>query len=61
MRFTDDYPDFAPKAKMSVSRIKFHRWLRAYGTFKYSNIEEGKDMEGKWIQFSNKSNDDVPF
>jgi len=61
MRFTDDYPDFAPKAKMSVSRIKFHRWLRAYGTFKYSNIEEGKDMDGKWILFGNKSNDDVPF
>jgi hypothetical protein len=61
MRFTDDYPDFAPKAKMSVSRIKFHRWLRAYGTFKYSNVEEGKDMEGKWILFSNQSDNDVPF
>tara|TARA_R100001460_G_scaffold65034_1_gene105377 strand:- start:47191 stop:49572 length:2382 start_codon:yes stop_codon:yes gene_type:complete len=58
-KFTDEYPDFAPKAKMTVSRIKFYKWISAYGTFKYGKApEEGKDASGRWFRFFN---DDVPF
>ena len=58
-KFTDEYPDFAPKAKMTVSRIRFYKWLAAYGTFKYGKPpEEGKDASGRWFRFIN---DDPPF
>ena len=55
----DDYnllnPDFAPKAKMTVSRIKFNKWLIAYNQFKYDcNPEEGRDNSMRWIRFRNK-------
>ena len=58
-KFTDEYPDFAPKAKMTVSRIRFYKWLAAYGTFKYGKPpEEGKDASGRWFRFIN---DEPPF
>ena len=53
--FTTEYPDYGPKSKMTVSRIKFGKWLISYGTYKYNcNPLEGKDMIGKWIQYRDK-------
>ena len=55
VEFTTEYPDYGPKSKMTVSRIKFGKWLISYGTYKYDcNPLEGKDMIGKWIQYRDK-------
>ena len=58
--FINEYPDYAPKAKLTVSRIKFGKWLMSYGNYKFdSSPLQGKDMLGKWITYFNgiKSND----
>ena len=53
--FIEDNPDFGPKAKLTISRTKFYKWLVAYNQFKYDcNPEEGKDHTGRWIRFRNK-------
>ena len=53
--FTDEYPDFGPKAKMTVSRTKFYRWLIYFGEYKYGmKPEEGRDQDGRWIRFQQK-------
>lgn len=50
--FIQDNPDFAPKAKMTISRNTFYKWLNSYGVF-VSGIQpiEGRDMNGRWIKF----------
>ena len=54
MDFIDDNPDFAPKAKMTVSRIRFYKWLHAYNLYKHDcEPEEGRDT-ARWIIFRNK-------
>ena len=53
--FISDNPDFAPKAKMTVSRIKFYQWLNSYAIFKTGvKPDEGKDQTGKWIRIRSK-------
>ena len=53
--FIEDNPDFGPKSKMTVSRIKFNKWLIAFNQFKYDcNPEEGRDRTGRWIRFRNR-------
>ena len=55
MDFIADNPDFAPKAKMTVSRTKFYQWLTYYSVFKTGvNPDEGKDRTGKWIRIRSK-------
>jgi len=55
MDFISENPDFAPKAKMTVSRTKFYQWLSSYAMFKTGvNPEEGKDRSGKWIRMRSK-------
>ncbi len=50
--FVDEYPDYGPKAKMTISRTKFYKWLTSYGEYKYkSTPEEGRDMSGRWLMF----------
>ena len=52
--FVEEYPDYAPKSKMSISRIKFYKWLHAYALFKTTKTpEEGKDINGRWIIIKN--------
>ena len=52
MDFVNEYPDYGPKAKMTVSRIRFGKWLVSYSVYKYDcNPLAGKDMMGKWIKF----------
>ena len=49
-KFTDEYPDYAPKSKMTISRTRFYKWLKAYAIFRTDKVpEEGKDMRGRWI------------
>ncbi len=53
--FVEDNPDFAPKSKMSVSRVRFSKWLVAFGVFKYEiTPEEGRDKSSRWIRFRHK-------
>ncbi len=55
MDFIEDNPYFAPKAKMTVSRIRFYKWLQAYNLYKYDcEPEEGRDNSSRWIIFRNK-------
>ena len=54
--FIQENPDFAPKAKMTISRTRFGKWLAAYCSFK-SGVppEEGRDAQGRWIRMRKKS------
>ena len=53
--FIEENPDYGPKAKMTISRTRFYKWLSAYGMFKEGVLpEEGRDAQGKWIRFRNK-------
>jgi len=48
--FISEYPDYAPKAKMTISRTRFYRWLITYGNFISGQIPvEGRDSTGRWI------------
>jgi len=55
--FISDHPDYAPKAKMAISRTKFYRWLKAYGLY-LTNQEpdEGRDANGRWIIIHSNKN-----
>ena len=55
--FINEYPDFGPKSKLTISRTRFYKWLISYGVFKEGLIpEEGRDMTGRWIIFKKKKN-----
>jgi hypothetical protein len=48
--FIAEYPDYAPKSKMTISRTKFNKWMMAYGKFVAgSNVSDGRDAQGKWM------------
>ena len=48
--FVDEYPDYAPKAKMSISRTRFYKWLYSYAIFKTNTAPlEGRDINGRWL------------
>jgi hypothetical protein len=55
--FINEYPDFGPKSKLTISRTRFYKWLISYGVFKEGLMpEEGRDMTGRWIIFKKKKN-----
>ena len=48
--FINEYPDYGPKAKLTISRTRFYKWLVAYGLYKEGiTPEEGRDINGRWI------------
>jgi len=54
--FIADNPDFAPKAKMTISRTTFYKWLVSFGEFKKGvKVIEGRTSLGRWIIFSTKN------
>lgn len=56
--FIQDNPDFAPKAKMTISRTIFYKWLVAFGIYKTGVAPlEGRDNNGRWIKFVEKENE----
>jgi hypothetical protein len=60
--FISDNPDFAPKAKMTISRNTFYKWLIAYGVYKTGvNPLEGRDGQGRWIRFVDPSQEIKPL
>jgi hypothetical protein len=56
--FITDNPDFAPKAKMTISRTNFYKWLLAFASYK-KGIEavEGRDTLGRWIIFKTQEDE----
>ena len=53
--FITEFPDYGPKAKMTISRTKFYKWLHSYALFKEGvSPEEGRDQSGRWIIFRQK-------
>jgi len=56
--FIEQYPDYAPKAKMTISRIRFNKWVAAYAIYKSgAQPQEGRDASGKWMRI--KREDEV--
>ena len=50
--FIEDNPDFAPKSRFTVSRIKFYQWIKAFCLFYYkADAQEGKDLGGRFFYF----------
>ena len=48
--FIDEYPDYGPKSRMTISRTRFYKWLVSYALFKEGVMpEEGRDQSGRWI------------
>ena len=55
--FIAEYPDYAPKSRMSISRMRFYQWLVAYAVYKtQQQPEEGRDAAGKWMRIKPKLN-----
>jgi hypothetical protein len=53
--FIQDNPDYAPRARMSVSRTHFYRWLDSYSKYKYGVLpDQGRDSKGRWVRFRNR-------
>ena len=63
--FVDEYPDYGPRGRMSVSRTKFYKWLIAYGIYKEGVMpQEDRDQQGRWIIIKSKNNEgleEAPF
>ena len=48
--FIEEYPDYGPKAKMTISRTRFYKWLNSYAVYKTGvQPEVGRDINGKYI------------
>ena len=53
--FVEEYPDYAPKSKLTISRTRFYKWLVSYAMFKEGvPPEEGRDSSGRWIIIKEK-------
>ena len=53
--FIQEYPDYAPKAKMTISRTRFYKWLTAYAMYMTGVApEEGRDPSGRWLRIRDK-------
>ena len=49
--FIEEYPDYGPKAKMTISRTRFYKWLSSYAQYLTGVApEEGRDPQGRWIR-----------
>jgi hypothetical protein len=55
-KFTEEYPDYGPKAKLTISRTRFYQWLSSYSMYMYGRMpEEGRDSTGRWLIFKELS------
>ena len=58
--FIDEYPDYAPKSKMTISRNRFYKWVCSYAMYKEGVApEQGKDRNGRWIRIRQKTQTEV--
>lgn len=57
--FIEEYPDYGPRARMSISRTRFYKWVVAYAMFKEGTQPDmGRDHLGKWIVIKRKPVDE---
>lgn len=48
--FIEEYPDYGPRGRMTLSRTKFYKWLSSFAIFKENTVpEQGRDQLGQWI------------
>ena len=60
LEFIQDNPDYAPKAKMTISRTAFYKWLRSFALYKTGiTPTEDRDMNGKWMIINTDKNNIV--
>jgi hypothetical protein len=60
LEFISEYPDYGPKAKMSISRTRFYRWVTDFCRFKYNaDPREGRDSSGRFFEIYNGHKKDV--
>lgn len=53
--FINDYPDYQPRSKMTISQKTFYRWLNAYAIHQYGVFpKEGRNAQGRTITFVEK-------
>ena len=53
--FIEEYPDYSPRGRMSISRTRFYKWLVSYAIYKENTMpEEGRDQQGRWIIIKKK-------
>mgnify|MGYP001127729127 FL=1 len=58
--FIQDYPDYAPRAKHSVTRTEFYKWLKAYCKHKHGvEPDDGRDSAGRWMRIRRKHEAEV--
>lgn len=56
--FISEYPDYGPKSRLSISQVRFNKWLTAYAIYKTgAQPEKGRDASGRWIRL--KREDEV--
>ena len=64
--FINEYPDYGPKSKLTISRQRFYKWVYAFSIFKTGiSPIEGRNEIGKWIEIREKDETDeqevIPF
>tara|TARA_R100001460_G_scaffold12135_2_gene28021 strand:- start:12946 stop:15369 length:2424 start_codon:yes stop_codon:yes gene_type:complete len=53
--FIEEYPDYGPKAKLTISRIRFNKWMVSYANYITGGApEEGRDTQGRWMRMKRK-------
>ena len=58
--FVMDNPDYGPKAKYTISRTQFYKWLDLYGKFLDNvKVTDGRDKQGRWIMFNTNVEEDA--
>jgi hypothetical protein len=49
--FISEYPDYGPKSRLSITQVRFNKWLTAYAVYKTgAQPEKGRDAIGRWIR-----------
>ena len=49
--YIEQYPDYAPKSKLTLSRIRFNRWMSAFAVYiSGATPQEGRDEKGRWMR-----------
>ena len=64
--FINEYPDYGPKSKLTISRTRFYKWLHSFCMYKWGVApEEGRDLTGRWLMVHEKNEttdqEDIPF
>ena len=62
--FVDEYPDYGPRGRMTVSRTKFYKWLISFSIYKVGVMpQEDRDQQGRWIIIKSKPEEleEAPF